>query len=428
MAPKRKAKLAGKMAVPVVDEQYSGADLVTAALRESKLEVRADAAAKFRYVAMGSCAGLVSSSAHRLLQLPTHCELVAADCGKLRSYEVLRGSADHVVSLHSPQQWFAMRGNNPHAPCCRHSGSLCQVIPSAPPDAVYLTTTSMRRRSMDDDGSMPDEISPAILLCKPQFFVAVTTRKEHIEVEGYYQVTEHFRHEDLLSPIGGGMYLTLGARDGNRTVECMMDTVRSMVTKCDGGIRSITGNMKETRQQKRAAPGPVECDDQVKYYGAMAEVEKAAKAAKVKLDIPANESDRASASLRLTLCGGNPRALALADAYQKLPLEGNPTPMPASARHCRIADVGKPFHTSRVQANGKTPELSKGSIPVSYMLMQPLCGKDIGHCKGLKFDKHGARLLGRSEVCELACMAPSAVLVAFATAAVAAETGHVIRR
>jgi len=419
MAPKRKAKLVGKTAVPVVDEQYSGADLVTAALRESKLEVRAaDVAAKFRYVAMGSCADLVSSSAHRLLQLPTHCELVAADCGgKLRSYEVLRGSADHVVSLHSPQQWFAMRGNNPHAPCCRHSGSLCQVIPSAPPDAVYLTSTSTL-----------DEISPAILLCKPQFFVAVTTRKEQIEAAGYYHVTEHFRHEDVLSPIDGGMYLTLGALDGNRTVECMMDTVRSMVNKCDGGIRSITGNMKETRQQKRAAPGPVECDDQVKYYGAMAEVEKAAKAAKVKLDIAANESDRASASLRLTLCGVNHRALALADAYQKLPLGGNPTPMPASARNCRIADVGKPFHTSRVQANGKTPELSKGSIPVSYMLMQPLCGKDIGHCKGLKFDKHGARLLGRSEVCELACMAPSAVLVAFATAAVAAETGHVIRR
>ena len=116
------------------------------------------------------------------------------------------------------------------------------------------------------------------------------------------------------------------------------------------------------------------------------------------------------------------RALALADAYRAVPLAGDP-PLES-----RIADVGKAFHVKHVRGDGTTPELGKGSIPVSYKHMQPISGQDIGFCKGIKFDKLGGKHLSANDARDVVCAAPSAVILAFATAAIALETGHVVRR
>ena len=116
--------------------------------------------------------------------------------------------------------------------------------------------------------------------------------------------------------------------------------------------------------------------------------------------------------------------MALADAYEKLPLTGEHT----GSLDRRIADVGKPFNRKNVYANGNMPELSKGSIPVSYLCMMPVTGSDIGYCKGLKFDKAGSKYFNASDSRDIACVAPSAVMLAFVTAAIAVETGHIARR
>ena len=65
---------------------------------------------------------------------------------------------------------------------------------------------------------------------------------------------------------------------------------------------------------------------------------------------------------------------------------------------------------------------------MSYKHMQPVSGEDIGFCKGIKFDKLGGKHLSGDDVRDVACVAPSAVILAFATAAIALETGHVARR
>ena len=72
-------------------------------------------------------------------------------------------------------------------------------------------------------------------------------------------------------------------------------------------------------------------------------------------------------------------------------------------------------------------ELGKGSIPVSFKLMQSIDGKDICACKGLKLGKVGASLLGQLDILQVACTVPSAALVGFASVAVGAETGHCTR-
>ena len=91
----------------------------------------------------------------------------------------------------------------------------------------------------------------------------------------------------------------------------------------------------------------------------------------------------------------------------------------------RFADVGKPFDLNNVHATGNLPKLGRCSIPVSYKCMMPLAGNDVGYCKGLKFDtgKH----FSASARLEAACAAPSAVMLAFVTAAMALETGHIRR-
>ena len=151
------------------------------------------------------------------------------------------------------------------------------------------------------------------------------------------------------------------------------------------------------------APEEVSCQDRVKY--ALQDVVVAAKAVKLELANASNESDGPSSLLRLTSIGGNARALALADAYEKLPVTGED---PGSLDG-RIADVGKPFHRKNVHATGKMPELSKGSIPVSYTCVMPVTGNDIGYCKGLKFDKAGGQHFSASDSRDAACAAPSAV-------------------
>ena len=113
----------------------------------------------------------------------------------------------------------------------------------------------------------------------------------------------------------------------------------------------------------------------------------------------------------------------MADAYEKLPLTGERT----GSLGRRIADVGKPFNRKNVYANGKMPELSKGSIPVSYKCMMPVTGNDIGYCKGPNFDKAGGQHFSASDIRDAACAAPSAVILAFVTAAIAVETGHIAR-
>ena len=179
-----------------------------------------------------------------------------------------------------------------------------------------------------------------------------------------------------------------------------------------------------THKQKRSAVRPVTFDERVKYFKAMKEVEDAAQAVKLTLDIKSDESDRPSAALRLTSIGGNEKALALADAYEKLPLTGEHT---GPLEH-RFADVGKPFKLKHVHATGKLPELSKGSIPVSYQCLMPVSGNDIGFCKGLKFDTASGKHFSASDSLDAACAAPSAVVLAFVTAAIATETGHIARR
>ena len=205
-------------------------------------------------------------------------------------------------------------------------------------------------------------------------------------------------------------------------VDRVMGMVKRMVRDCGTGVRSMEANMVATRQLKREAPKQVRYNSQVAYYNHMSEVEAAAKTQKVKLHVSAVESDRPSAPLRLTSIGGNQRALALADAYCDVPLAGDP-PLDS-----RIADVGKAFHVKHVHGDGTTPELGKGSIPVSYKHMQPVSGEDIGFCKGIKFDKLGGKHLSANDARDVACAAPSAVILAFATAAIALETGHVARR
>ena len=86
-------------------------------------------------------------------------------------------------------------------------------------------------------------------------------------------------------------------------------------------MKSLDG----TQKQKRSAVREVSHDERVKYYKAMDDVQHAAKAAKLTLDISAHESERPSAMLRLTSLGGKHKALALADAYEKLPLTGEHT-------------------------------------------------------------------------------------------------------
>ena len=81
--------------------------------------------------------------------------------------------------------------------------------------------------------------------------------------------------------------------------------------------------------------------------------------------------------------GGNERALALADAYEKLPLTAEDT----GSHERRFANVGKPFKRKHVRDTDTLPELSKGSIPVSYKCLMPVSGNDIGFCKGLRFDE-----------------------------------------
>ena len=432
MAPK--AKTQGKTSQPVsrpptvIDARYSGVEVVTTALQVLGLEMRDDVSTKFRYAALGNGAGLVSRNAHRLLKFrQTQCDCVAEDTDCMVPYELTGGKADHVVSVRSIGER--------RAPCRRHSGSLCEVVARAPLDVVYLTTATMPSAGKHSAGAEAAErdgrgpVTPAILVRRPRFFVVVTTRNEELHVEGYHQVTRHFKHADLLSPIRGGMYLTLGsrddARDDARDVERVMGAVRSMVMNCGAGVRSIIASMDSTRHAKRGAPATVSCDDRVKYYQAVHDLETAAKKVKVTLDIAANESDRPSAALRLTSIGGNARALALADAYEKAPLGDGDRHGPADNR---IADVGKPFNIKLVQADGNLPELSKGSIPVSYQCLQPVSGTDIGYCKGLKFDKVSDAVMSANDTRDVACAAPSAVLVAFATAAIAVETGHVARR
>ena len=140
------------------------------------------------------------------------------------------------------------------------------------------------------------------------------------------------------------------------------------------------------------------------------------------MHVAALESDRPSAPLRLTSIGGNQRALALADAYCDVPLAGDP-PLDS-----RIADVGEASHVKHVHGDGTTPKLGKGSIPVSYKHMQPISGEDIGFCKGIKFDKLGGKHLKANDARDVVCVVPSAVILAFATAAIVLETGHVVRR
>ena len=58
----------------------------------------------------------------------------------------------------------------------------------------------------------------------------------------------------------------------------------------------------------------------------------------------------------------------------------------------------------------------------------PVSGNDIGFCKGLKFDKASGKHFSASDSLDAACAAPSAVVLAFVTAAIATETGHIARR
>ena len=58
----------------------------------------------------------------------------------------------------------------------------------------------------------------------------------------------------------------------------------------------------------------------------------------------------------------------------------------------------------------------------------PVSGNDIGFCKGLKFDTASSKHFSASDSMDAACSAPSAVVLAFVTAAIATETGHIARR
>ena len=408
---------------PMVEERYSGKEVVKQAMRECNLAMRNDVSTDFRYAALGHCAGLVSANAHRLLTLaPTRCDLVAEDSGALVVYEVAGGcTAKHVVSTRSMC--------DSRAPCRRHSGSLCEVITQTHLDVVYMTEATMPSAcgpdAAADDAEQTPSASPAISLRKPRFFVVVTPHKHKFGgVTDYHQVTAHVKHADVLSPIDGGTYVTLGTRGGPQEANRIMDLIKSMVTKCGTGVRSMTKNLKGTHQQKRSAPRPVNFDERAKYYKAMQEVTNAAEAVKITLNIVADESERPSAALRLTSLCGNEKALALADAYEKLPLTGEDT----GSHERRFADVGKPFKRTHVRDTDTLPELSKGSIPVSYKCLMPVSGNDIGFCKGLRFDKKSGKHFSASDSLDAACAAPSAVVLAFVTAAIATETGHIARR
>ena len=160
---------------PMVEERYSGVEVVKQAMRECNLEMRTDVTTVFRYAALGHCAGLVSFNAHRLLKLePTRCDLVAEDSGALVVYEVAGGcTANHVVSTRSMCDI--------RAPCRRHSGSLCEVITQTRPDVVYMTEATMPSACGEDaaadDAEQKPSASPAISLRKPRFFVVVTPHK-----------------------------------------------------------------------------------------------------------------------------------------------------------------------------------------------------------------------------------------------------------
>ena len=294
---------------PMVEERYSGKEVVKQAMRECNLAMRNDVSTDFRYAALGHCAGLVSFNAHRLLKLaPTRCDLVAEDSGALVVYEVAGGcTAKHVVSTRSMC--------DSRAPCRRHSGSLCEVITQTHLDVVYMTEATMPSAcgpdAAADDAEQTPSASPAISLRKPRFFVVVTPHKHTFGgVTDYYQVTAHVKHADVLSPIDGGTYVTLGTRGGPQEANRIMDLIKSMVTKCGTGVRSMTKNLKGTHQQKRSAPRPVNFDERAKYYKAMQEVTNAAEAVKITLNIVADESERPSAALRLTsLCGNEKAAL-----------------------------------------------------------------------------------------------------------------------
>ena len=159
----------------------------------------------------------------------------------------------------------------------------------------------------------------------------------------------------------------------------------------------------------------VQSSEQVQYYAALGVIEKTANKFKVELNIGC---ERSSDALRGTGNYGNNRALALADAYQGMAAAQSSVPATG------IADVGKPFRPHRYRSDGMTPELCKNSIPISYTLMQPVDGKDIGTCKGLKVDHVSSRLIGDDGLRMLCCSAPSAVTTALAIAAVAVDTGH----
>ena len=243
---------------PTVEERYSGVVVVKEAMRGRNLEVRTDVKTMFRYAALGNCAGLVSANAHRLLELkPTHCDLVAEDGGNLVAYEVAAGrKAAHVVNAHCI--------GDRRAPCRRHSGSLCEVIDQQPLEVLRMTVATMPSACSEDaeadEATQAKSAAPAILLRMPKFFVVTiptgTKAKSKLgDVEGYHQVTGYFKHADVLSPIGGGMSVTLGARDGTQAADALMRLGKTMVSACGTGVRSMVASLDGLKKTETLSSG-----------------------------------------------------------------------------------------------------------------------------------------------------------------------------
>ena len=309
------------------------------------------------------------------------------------------------------------------APCCKHAGQLCQ-LPFSKPDALVGVVADWKEAKDDDDQSVGARLMCAIRRSAATYFVFVVqcnapgclTNMTDALGDAYSVAMQPSVSLALSgAPLGGASAFVFGASKRAATdAAAVARSFVAMLQHCPNTV-SHYDQIRSERPPSRKPAQPFDPDTSAIYWGTIKAGIAAAKTTGLWRDgvhaLPA-AGERTSEHMAAVRVSGKQQAHG--DLFQALIGEGaicdiSKTPVAAT---CKLAQVV-----------GMLPPLLKSSMPWSMSHREIVSPADILAMKGIT---HTPQLneFSSSDAMTLACTAPSAILIAFALAAIASATGH----